>query len=396
MKCPKLNQLTWKRLDSAYRTASSTTLCLVIMNFYLWAGALTYISPALSVVSISSATYFGHVLSSSWQVIYSTVLGALLGVATSYTWNISYSLQLTLLFISLTILNKVSTWERLAKVVGALSCLIAAIYPNVTKGTTYGIVSFPLILLMMFIPFVITGIILIFPFPKLATVQAKRLLVEVCDHINQIIDDLTLSVLSLDSIDLYTTDAEYLFSEVEQRIEALVPLCGFALWEKTILPRSAFPEALAVFTATADKIVLDLRATHRILKHMSVNNTQEKFSELLQEPLHALCQQLSALMHLIQEHLLHQGHSSLFRPSSTPHTGKIFKHDSTTHYGREVSTTLLRRDQLRLSESAMNADFPRTDQYTDKTMETSSIIEEFDQICHMMSDTKQRILEVRL
>ena len=80
--------------------------------------------PLLSAISGVDA-YFGQWQNDFWKVVYASVFGNVIGLAIGYAYRYNY-VQIILLFLALTWVNRISLWDRLGKIVGALSVLLGS------------------------------------------------------------------------------------------------------------------------------------------------------------------------------------------------------------------------------------------------------------------------------
>jgi hypothetical protein len=70
------------------------------------------------------------------------------------------SLQLLLMFLSLTLINRITVWERYNKVLASISCFLSTMLPNewyklniIVNGSN----SMEAIMLLIFVPTILTG-----------------------------------------------------------------------------------------------------------------------------------------------------------------------------------------------------------------------------------------------
>ena len=129
----RLPGTTYKKLLASYRTAYTTLMTIIITsNFPFGGAAATYVAPLLSAISGGSA-YFGQWQNDAWKILYSSTIGSALGVVIGYAWHYNY-LQIIVLFVTLTWVNRLSLWDRLGKIIGSLGILLG-------KKKTYDSIS---------------------------------------------------------------------------------------------------------------------------------------------------------------------------------------------------------------------------------------------------------------
>lgn len=126
-----LSKKTKHHIDFALKTAYSTAVCLIISNSWQFAGMYTFIGPALSIMS--SSLYFGLWLSTCWKYIFSTIIGGVLGICIGYTYN-QPAAFVFLFFIALAWINATTIWDDVAKKIGGIAIVLAALTPILTTG----------------------------------------------------------------------------------------------------------------------------------------------------------------------------------------------------------------------------------------------------------------------
>ena len=299
-----MNSINRRRLELGFRSAYSSALCLLLLNFVSFGGALTYIAPVLSV--ISNPLFVGHWLDTMWQVTYSAVIGSISGTLIAYSWTVDINLMLFLLFIALTAINRVSCWERVPKVIGSLTCMLSAVFPSITDGETIGATCLMYMLGMSIIPYALTGISLLFPLPKLASTTALKQVTLITRNFRRIVQYLTIGFNSSESIDLYSTEADYLFKETELILDDLQVLCRYVANESIYLSSKTsrtLPSALSEFVALYVQLLEELRGIQRMLLRIPMNHTQTTFARHMKESLQAYTNNVCDILQLICDYL---------------------------------------------------------------------------------------------
>ena len=318
----RLNSLTRRRIDQSYRGMATVGIALLMLNYYSWGGTLTWISAAISVSTITTASCYGHALISLWRCFYSSVIASFIGCLISYTYSISPTLQLILLFISLTAINRVHIWERLAKVYGGFCCIIATVYPNVTTPPSYGLQNIGIIAAISIVVYTLPCISLYYPFPKFATYQAITLVNKISRRVNSINENIIMSFISIHRMEIRAVNADYSFIEVEEYLDALLPLCTYSIWETIVLPPTTFPESIRLYHSLFSRLVLDFRGIHRILQDIPMNTTHDVISKALSGGLVELLGHMTTLINLIQQHIRH--HTTRLDPSTPPLLSSLY------------------------------------------------------------------------
>lgn len=122
----RLPTTTRKKFLSSYRTAYTTLITIFIAHFWEFgSSSATYVAPLLSAISGVDA-YFGQWQNDFWKVVYTSVFGSVIGLAVGYSYQYNY-VQIILLFFALTWINRTSLWDRLGKIIGALSLLLGKV-----------------------------------------------------------------------------------------------------------------------------------------------------------------------------------------------------------------------------------------------------------------------------
>ena len=325
------------RLRSSVRTVYTTGLCLCFMEILVakWAGESTYLSAVLSTIS-GKALYFGQWQQDTYKISYSTVIGSCTGVAIGFLYNI-IPLQLILLFICLVACNRCSYWDHLSKVIASLTIgniiniiniininniiiniiiiiiiiniiikiiiilVLGALRPHISG---YGGSSLLLELLaLIIVPFGITGITLLIPFPSLASNSARLLCAHVCDDLKESLELIQKTFHRIDSYELYAVKLEYLFKDIENALNELKVLNTYISNESIVFRKSNHLNTiLPIFIEGTIRVSNELQNCKKFLNNVRDNSTQQIFARYLQQPIQNLCHEIDNIIHVIQIH----------------------------------------------------------------------------------------------
>ena len=155
----KLPIHTKNRIEYSLRTTWTITICLVLGYYYPWTNQAAYFSPVISI--LSTVMYFGLWQANYYKVFYGSLIGSGFGVVIGYTYQIKF-LQVILIFLTLTWVNRIKSWDRLTIVFFSIAFIFTVLLPNITNGQIYGLESFYAIIAMINVPFLITGVTLLF------------------------------------------------------------------------------------------------------------------------------------------------------------------------------------------------------------------------------------------
>ena len=126
-----------RRLSFALKTSFTTliTLILVASPSLRWAGDFTYLSALFA--PISSVHNFGQWQVFAYEVLYSTISGAIMSAISSLVYT-QKPLLLILLFLGLLWINRISIWPSRAKVFASFCYLLGSMFPYLTDGDIVG------------------------------------------------------------------------------------------------------------------------------------------------------------------------------------------------------------------------------------------------------------------
>ena len=179
-----------RRILYALRTSYTTAVSLIIMNYKPWGGRFTFLSGIFA--PISSVMTFGELQLSYWAVLYSNLVGSFMGALSGSCYN-TKALHVATLFLCLLWINRCDLWDQRAKVLGGISCLMGSLMPLLTEGHIVGFEAFVMLISLFNVPWLITGVTLIVPYPSLAVVTCGEKAVSVCKGMNKIFHALTQS-----------------------------------------------------------------------------------------------------------------------------------------------------------------------------------------------------------
>ena len=132
----------------------------------------------------------------------------------------------------MTVINRVSIWERLSKVIGGVCFLLGVMWPTVLNDRISPYAAMQQLMMIMVVPWLITGLCLLLPFPSLAAHAAQRKVESVCRKLNAALTATNAAFCSADYADLYTTHATHLLTNCE----VSVPHNAYTLFPITIIP----------------------------------------------------------------------------------------------------------------------------------------------------------------
>jgi len=136
----------------------------------------------------------------------------------------------------MTLINRVSLWERLSKVVGGVCYLLGLMWPTVLNDRISPYIAMQQLMMIMVVPWLITGFCLLFPFPSLAAHAAQRKVESVCKKLNAALTATNAAFCATDYADLYTTHATHLLTNCETTLVELRSLSVFVEYEAIFFP----------------------------------------------------------------------------------------------------------------------------------------------------------------
>ena len=197
------------------RTAYTVLLCITLTYYLDFGSSGAYLAPIYSAIS-GGSLYVGQWQGDMWRSVYATPICGGIGVIIGLVSAEIIPLQLILQFIALTWMNRISAWDRLPKVIGGVSMILGVLWPSVSNGYLTGRVAITYIIMIHYIPYLITGITLFFPYISLATYAAQKKVDDVCIKLNSASVALTRAFCATDYVDLYNAQINQLLLTVRQ------------------------------------------------------------------------------------------------------------------------------------------------------------------------------------
>ena len=294
------------RMRSSLRTVYTTGVCLGLLEIHgksgwtsKWAGESTYLSPVLSTIS-GKAIYFGQWMSDIYKISYSTTLGSCLGVAIGLLKGI-IPLQLMLLFFCIATINRVSYWDHLTKVIASLTLVLGTLRPYISGYG--GSELLKELLALIIIPFAITGVTLLVPWPSLAANSARSLCVNICDDLKESLDLIHKTFDIIDSFELYAVKLDHLLKDIDAGLNELKVLHTFISNEVILFRRSKHLNTiLPIFIDRTTQAANEIQNCRKFLHNIRDNSTQKVFAMHLKQPIIDLCQEINIIIQLINDH----------------------------------------------------------------------------------------------
>lgn len=299
-----MNPLTNVKLHSSLRTVYTTGLCLALMTIWTtkWSGNSTYLSPVLSTIS-GKALYLGQWMSDVYKVSFSCILGSCIGVAIGLLsdWNL-ISLQLILLFFCLLVVNRISSWDHLSKVIASLTLVLGTLQPRL-HGYGGSQLLRELIALIV-IPFGITGVSLLLPYISLASNNARFLCIHICDDLKESLELTQKTFNKIDQSELFSVKLDHLFKEIEVGLSELKVLHSYIANECMIFRKSCHMNTiLPIFIDNTSQAMNELKNCKKFLHNIKDNTTQRVCAKFLQIPIQNLCLEINNILQVVKVHL---------------------------------------------------------------------------------------------
>lgn len=266
-----------------------------------WAGQSTYLSAVLSIIS-GKSIYLGQWMNDMYKISYSCILGSLIGVAIGLLKSI-ISLQLILLFLFLVLFNRNMYWDHLTKVISSLLLVLGTLRPHISG---YGGLSLlKELLALVIIPFLITGITLMVPYPSLACNTARLSAAHICDDFQESIELIEKTFNSIDSFELFAVKLEHLFKDIELSIKELNIMKIYINNEALIFRRANHLNTiLSIFIDRSKQTLNEIQSCKSFLLGIRGNATQLIFALHLKEQIERLCTETKNILEVIKTHFL--------------------------------------------------------------------------------------------
>lgn len=284
---------TWNAIELSLRTSWTTFLCLFIFQYWTWAGKLAFVSPLISI--LSSTMYLGSWQESCFKVIYSTIIGAGVGIIAGKAYP-NKLLQFFLLFITLSWINRIPHWDRLSMVIGSLALILGSVLPNISKQPMTSLKTFELLLGLLIIPYLITGLAILFPKPGLAIYAAKDNIHKTNSLFRKALQCALLAFSKPNHVDLLTIECDEIIQEIRtKQLPELSALVTNISYECIIFHQvNKMPIAINHYIDSLKLILTELSGLNRILKNIAYNQTQNQFIEYLQDHMDQLLHEIDS------------------------------------------------------------------------------------------------------
>jgi hypothetical protein len=269
-KPPKIpSKISWQ-IEYAVRTAYATAMCFILVYYFQW-GTLTTVSPVFS--AMSTTMYFGIWQRTYWIVLFTSITTATAGALVGLTWHYP-TIQILLIFWIILWIGKCEIWNPTAKTWGGVVFILCALYPTIAQGTlsTYEIVIG--VLLTANIPFLLTGLTLLFPYPRFSHIQCQQSLELLSDRFSRILCDYVDAYCNSEESDLFLSVAKGHILEAKKLLQLITELSLNIETESYLFPRlTRYSENLAQLLPVLKKILDELTAMGTILPDIIRNET---------------------------------------------------------------------------------------------------------------------------
>jgi hypothetical protein len=159
------------------------------------------------------------------------------------------------------------------------------------------------LLALIIVPFGITGITLLIPFPSLASNSARLLCAHVCDDLKESLELIQKTFHRIDSYELYAVKLEYLFKDIENALNELKVLNTYISNESIVFRKSNHLNTiLPIFIEGTVRASNELQNCKKFLNNVRDNSTQQIFARYLQQPIQNLCHEIDNIIQVVKHH----------------------------------------------------------------------------------------------
>jgi hypothetical protein len=219
-KPPKLpSKIAWQ-VEYALRTSYATAASFYFIYYFDW-GPLTSISPVFA--ALATTMYVGVWQRSYWSVLFSSTVGGVVGTLVGFTYTHPL-LQIFLIFWYILWLGKCILLTPIGKTFGGVIFVLGALYPTVTEGETTGIPLLITIILTANIPYLLTGLTLLFPFPRFSYSPSQQAIELLSDRYSRLLCDYVDGYCNSEESDLFLSLAQGHLNEAKQLLQSLIDL----------------------------------------------------------------------------------------------------------------------------------------------------------------------------
>lgn len=290
----------WK-LEYTLRTVYTTFVCLALINSWKWSGRLTYVSGILS--PISAVMYFGLCLMNTWKCFYASLIGSVVGTLAGATHE-SQSLHIFLIFIVTVCINRSTYLDQFGKVIAGLCFMVAVLSPSIIQDDISLWKTICNYVGMCVMPYLITGLTLLFPFPKLTNNKIKDILHLVLEKVIKSVELLIDAYYYSERADIFLSQSHILITEIETLIDSLDKLIVHVQNESVIFySLKSMPALLKSINTIISKIVIELKALQAIYPLITHNCTQYAFVRSSKKALNLTREEIRLLLYLISHHV---------------------------------------------------------------------------------------------
>ncbi len=293
----------YNKVRYAALTVYSCVFCIIIGNYFHFAGLVTYVSPTLA--AVVSSKFLGVALKKYWDVIPIVIISSFIAVIIGLTWNYKI-LQLFLLFIAIVWLNRCTYIGQSGKIFGGVSLVVGSLLPNLTLGdpSYMGLYAYYKLLTLTFFPFTISIFCSYFPYPVLAIVEAKEKVNKISNSISSIIDSVIRSFITNEYTDLYIAEIENKIEVLQNEVDSLKELIEPSEYEVIFYPKlSAFYDSIILFHDNVGEIIHEVRNLRDIAANIIKNSTHTTFVHHINSHLDKISFELDTSIQLLLNYL---------------------------------------------------------------------------------------------
>lgn len=122
-------------------------------------------------------------------MLFSTFIGSLIGTFSGYLKNYTL-LKFVVEILGLTYVNRCSAWDHAPKVYACLVILLGTAWPHIPIYECSPSALFVRLLLLIYVPFLITGFALLIPYPSFAISKVDASVSDIARSLSAILDTL--------------------------------------------------------------------------------------------------------------------------------------------------------------------------------------------------------------
>ena len=194
--------------------------------------------------------------------------------------------EFLLIFFGICWINKCTMWNAMSKTFGGLTFQLSVLLPVMTAGATSGPELAVVLILLAVVPAVLTGVVLMIPYPRLAFYQCRADMLRLLHLLCSLSDSYVNAFCNPSETDLFLSVADGHMEDIRELLLSITSLSVDVTAESLLYHDMVpFTRMLCRLLPLVSRLLRELEGVRDMVPQLTPNETHKMFVSVLSAPL---------------------------------------------------------------------------------------------------------------